>query len=227
MEKKFLNGGTDYYRDRFQFIVWIDDNIICQRYFSVKRFSKESLCSIELKETIDDIVATIDEDLRDKSVTYLWLTENYDRIKLTGFVEGEESTYLYYDDKKQTDRQYHSDKPEPWGVTFKFSLLIDDIPVCERIWDGSVYPKFVRNNVDITNNDSFYKGRDISELGTTATIMKYMVMGKEDLTKKIIRKLSNIMDSSYVDNYGYYTTKATFTTSEGKKTVYNLSSSRI
>lgn len=69
----------------FEFIFYVNNNIICQRFFDIYDFNQDSLNSWELKEMIDNITGTnngkigtmgiIPNFLKEKSVNYLW--ENY------------------------------------------------------------------------------------------------------------------------------------------------------
>jgi hypothetical protein len=69
----------------FEFILYINNNIVCQRFFDIYDFNKDSLKSFELKEMIDNITGTnngqigtmgiIPNFLKQKSVNYLW--DNY------------------------------------------------------------------------------------------------------------------------------------------------------
>lgn len=68
---------------RFEFILYINDHIICQRYFNIRDYNENSVKSLEIKELMDNIVGMNNGDfgylgiipkyLKDKSVDYLWL----------------------------------------------------------------------------------------------------------------------------------------------------------
>ena len=67
---------------RFEFVLYINKNIICQRYFSIKDYNGKSLNSLELKELMDRLVGMnngqfgslglIPAQLKAKSVDFLW-----------------------------------------------------------------------------------------------------------------------------------------------------------
>ena len=90
------------WKERHQFVLSANGNIICQRYFKVNGFNPHTLHSVELYETIRDIVNLIKGDLASKSRVYTAITMNK-RSKLTGFYEGEELSVddaaLAYSDK--------------------------------------------------------------------------------------------------------------------------------
>ena len=77
------------WKERHQFVLSANGNIICQRYFKVNGFNPHTLHSVELYETIRDIVGLIKGDLASKSRVYTAVTMNK-RSKLTGFYKGEE-----------------------------------------------------------------------------------------------------------------------------------------
>ena len=84
VQKKEVALNNESYKERFQFILSLNENIICQRYFRINGFNNDSLESYELRETIDEIVGIIRQDLESKSRVYQWFTRNIP-LKLTGF----------------------------------------------------------------------------------------------------------------------------------------------
>jgi len=194
-QKKVVDNSN--YHERFQFVVWVNDHIICQRYFKINRFNPESLTSEELFEVFDGykgagqekieyfghsstvdsdkyqcgVVQLIQRDLESKSRVYTYATTEC-RTKLTGF-NGGEPTYVEWEPKPWDKTEF----AKPWEVTFKFMFLVDDRVVYERIWDGSQYPKYVRNSVDLTNSRSQYP------------LVQLMNKGKQDLVVEIIKRI--------------------------------------
>ena len=41
--------------ERFEFIFYINNHIICQRFFNIKNFNEDSLVSLEIKDMLDSI----------------------------------------------------------------------------------------------------------------------------------------------------------------------------
>ena len=85
-EKQVKKVDNSNYKERFQFILKVNDHIICQRYFRINRFNSDSLCSEELLDTLRGVVQTIKSDLVSKSRVYLWATQG-GKTKLTGFAD--------------------------------------------------------------------------------------------------------------------------------------------
>jgi hypothetical protein len=66
----------------YEFTLYVNNNIVCQRYFDINYFNEDCLNSLELKEMIDNItgmnydgLGIIPSYLKEKSVNHLW--ENY------------------------------------------------------------------------------------------------------------------------------------------------------
>lgn len=191
------------YRERFQFMLKVNDNIIIQRYFRISRFNKESLDSGELYDTLRDVVSAIKNDLVSKSRVYLWATQDCE-TKLTGFADANGNiqnppTFLKVTPREWSDTEF----VDRWAVTFKFEFLVDDRVVFAEIWDGSQYPKYVRNSVDITNSWSQYP------------LVRIMNSGREDLVGVIIRSICSVCSSGDDEKPRQYT-KSTRYTVDGK-----------
>lgn len=194
--KQVKKVDNSNYRERFQFLLKVNDNIICQRYFRINRYTSESLVSMELLDTLRGIVQSIKDDLVSKSRIYLWETQA-GRMKMTGFADSEgrimnEPTYIDTPAREWSDTEF----VKPWEVTFQFMFLVDDKEVFSEIWDGSTYPKYVRNSVDITNSWSQYP------------MVRLMNEGKDDLVVDIIRKICSVCSSSYLDKDSSQYTKS-------------------
>ena len=61
-------------KERFEFVLTINDNIVCQRYFRINGFNWKSLRSMEMATCIDKCVELIHRDLVEKSNIYNWYT---------------------------------------------------------------------------------------------------------------------------------------------------------
>ena len=71
---------------RFEFVLYINNNIICQRYFNVRDYNEDAIHSWELKQLMDNIcgmnngefgsMGIIPNHLKNKSKAYLWANYN-------------------------------------------------------------------------------------------------------------------------------------------------------
>lgn len=225
------------WKERHQFVLSANGNIICQRYFKVNGFNPNSLHSVELLDTVRDIVDMIKADLVSKSRVYTGITMTK-RSKLTGFYEGEELSYsdrgLICSDKYEGEIELSNgvvlnktyiendmtEDVDDEPFEFKFSYLFDDKLVCEEIWDGTVYPKYIRNSVDLSNSNSSYKYTDPMRMTFSQQMTKHLNEGRIDLIYTIIRMfcdtLSNNVDEDGNSSEKEYTSEMEY----GDKTYY-------
>lgn len=228
-ENKFIDNVA--YKSKFQFLIWVNDNVICQRYFKINGFNEESIYTEEFSNCMNGIVRSIQEDLESKSRVFMWYTNKSEPMKIQGFISIEEAKkygrdflslisdssisgkiqapdgkifnkeYLNY--ALDSVNEYEVERPKEGEFIFKFSFLIDDVPVFEKIWDGNVYPKFVRNGVDLTNNYAFYNDKDVSALSFGAAIIRYMQKGKVNLISDFIRRICETLSNTFSEKYDY------------------------
>lgn len=114
---------------KFEFILYINENIICQRYFSVKDFNPSLLKSIDAKECVDTCVGIIQSDLKQK--TYDYMEKNYNPWK----------------DQKPEDVVVENifDNED----VFDFEIKTDEKTIVKKRFTGNVYPQRIRYSVDI------------------------------------------------------------------------------
>jgi hypothetical protein len=62
---------------KFEFLLTLDGNIICQRYFNVKDYVEQARRSLDLHYYIKNICEDISEDLKIKSSNYLCENQNF------------------------------------------------------------------------------------------------------------------------------------------------------
>jgi len=61
---------------KYEFVLSINKNIICQRYFPCRDVNPNILTSMEIKECIDRCVDLIQENIKGKAVDLLWAGYN-------------------------------------------------------------------------------------------------------------------------------------------------------
>ena len=114
---------------KFEFVLYINENIICQRYFTVKNFNPDSLRSTEVKDCVDNCVYIINKDLKEKTSEYLHKS--------------------YNPWKKQLPEEVVSENIYDNEDVFDFEIKVDDKPLVKRRFTGNVYPQRIRYSVDI------------------------------------------------------------------------------
>ena len=224
-ESKFIDNVA--YKNKFQFLIWVNDNVICQRYFKINGFNEDLVYSQKFNDCMNGIVRSIQSDLESKSRIFMWYTDTTEPLKMTGFMTDDEiekygsdfcsvmfnnnirgkiqapdgkifdKEYVFYK-KTEEEEIVETEKPADGECIFKFSFLIDDKVVFEKIWDGNVYPKFVRNGVDLTN---YYSSSnfDISSLNFGAALVRHMQLGKINLISDFIRRICETLSNGHLD----------------------------
>jgi hypothetical protein len=114
---------------KFEFILYINGNIICQRYFSVKNYNHKVLKAYDMIECVDDCVRIVRRDMKSKSEDYLWNHFNPYRA--------------------QTQEDIPQGNIYEKEDTFDFEIKVDGRSVAKRTFTGNVYPQRVRYSVDI------------------------------------------------------------------------------
>jgi hypothetical protein len=114
---------------KFEFILRINGNIICQRFFSVKKFNPNVVQSIDMIDCVDECVYIVKQLLKTRSVEFLW------------------SQYNPYE--KQTKEQINRTPIWEKEDVFDFEIRIDEKTVSARRFTGNIYPQRVRYSVDI------------------------------------------------------------------------------
>jgi len=112
---------------KFEFILRINGNIICQRYFSIKTFNTHFQWGII--DCLEDCVEMVQKQLKNKSVEYLWAQHN---------------PY-----EKQTEDQINRTPIYDKEDIFDFEIRIDERVVAAKKFTGNIYPQRVRYSVDI------------------------------------------------------------------------------
>lgn len=121
---------------RFEFVLFINNHIICQRYFNIRDFNDQSLKSYELKELMDAIcnisnnygqMGIIPKHLKAKAVDYLW------------------SFYNPFSLQQDQPLKNLYDKIDD----FQFEIKVDKKTVAKTTFSGNLFPQKVRYAVDI------------------------------------------------------------------------------
>jgi|TARA_R110002020_G_scaffold63386_1_gene169270 hypothetical protein len=113
-------------KEKFEFLLSISDNIICQRYFTVRNHNPKSTKSLDLYETVFDIKEVISKQLLLKTIDIVDEFFKEDVSKL------------------QVD-------PENFTITIKKGNQV----IMERIFSADLYPPRVRYSVDIRPQISY------------------------------------------------------------------------
>jgi hypothetical protein len=128
----------NYEKTDYQFILKINDNIVCQRYFNIYGYNHKFRKSTLIKKTMDEICSPIcgygsgiiPNLLKKESENYLWNTfnpyyteKNYTHI-LTNDIYDNESYFI-------------------------FEILVKDEVIAQSSFSANCYPYEVRSSVNI------------------------------------------------------------------------------
>ena len=239
-ESKFIDNIA--YKNKFQFLLWVNENVILQRYFKINGFIDDSIYSKEFIDCMNEIVDNIKSDLNSKSRVFMWYTNKNGYTKANGFVKDYDNlteddiklltdvringsiqlsngqdlnkNYIHYSGNTVNDYG-ENDRPDDGMFNLKFSFLIDDKVVFEKSWDANVYPRFVRNGVNLTNNMAQYKNYEPSTFSDY--ISYHMQLGKDNLINDSIRKICDTLSNTFGDKFEY-TKSVLYKNSEVTKT---------
>lgn len=217
--------SREYREERFEFALYVNDNLICKRNFRINNYIDDSMSTMDFKESMDGICKMIDEDLKSKSRVYTW----------------------YYYDEENPDDEFVLPTLSPWESTFKFVVTDNKKEVYTKIWDGYGYPKAIREKVDIANKtvkittkdgsvysydkEAYFKEYE-GRLSPEIYVMKAMMGDKPDLLIAITRRICELC-SPREDGYQTikdYATDGVFHTRDkdgnvvaSKKYIYSMS----
>ena len=111
---------------KFEFLLTLGKNIVCQRFFNVRDHNPQSRRSMDLHEYVKDICKEISHDLKIKTLDYL--TENQDNsygLRTATPSEGDEKEY------------------------FLLVLKLGDDVFIQRMFPSNIFHPKVRYTVDI------------------------------------------------------------------------------
>ena len=111
---------------KFEFLLTLEGNIICQRFFNVKNHNPKSKRSMDLHEYVKEICEEISHDLKIKSSDYLCENQNY-------FLSSD-----YVEDSNEKDREH-----------FLLEIKLGEDVFIQRIFPAFYYHPKVRYTVDI------------------------------------------------------------------------------
>jgi hypothetical protein len=114
---------------KFEFLLTLGKNIVCQRFFNVRDYNSQARRSMDLHEYVKDICEEISHDLKIKTLDYL--TENQDNpygLKSVTPSENDEKEY------------------------FLLVLKLGEDVFIQRMFDSNIFHPKVRYTVDIRPN---------------------------------------------------------------------------
>lgn len=236
-------------KERFEFILTINDNIVCQRYFKIPYLISRSLYSRELLETFDYCVSMIQRELISKSNMYNWYAapqvfKNMDEFKewtakypikmevpCYVIIKEESAVYTWNGEelalytRKFTIPDFIGEAKDENECTLKFTVIDNGVGenpktrlLYSRMWDGTVYPRFIRNNIDLSNQKNRYAGDE--ENFYNFLLMNTINYSRNDLVFKLINEIVSVCSDKNI----HYTTSEKY---GKKKYLYDIEKQEV
>jgi len=136
---------------KFEFILTLEGNIVCQRYFNVKEYNPKSKNSLDIYDTIKNITNEITGNLAKKTFDYLSENHNYYGV------------YGVEDDEDTTEDE-----------SFLIEIKLDDELFISSGFNAKYYHPKVRYSVDIRPNLRKYLSELTSTLSSNELETKYL-----------------------------------------------------
>ena len=112
---------------KMEFLLTLNENIVVQRFFNVRGYNPKARSSFELYKFVSELKDELQYALKMKTVIYMM--DNKDAIE---------------HDPSIMNTSY-TDEPEIFNVYVK----IGEQTICQRVFDGKLYPPKVRYTVDV------------------------------------------------------------------------------
>lgn len=112
------------FKEPYEFLFKINDNIIVQRFFTVNNYNPVALYSLELKYAVDDCVNIIKSEMKNRTLDFM------DEYK------------YYFADDPNFDCNENNDN-------YCFQVKVNGKVVIESGWSATIYPAKIRYDVNI------------------------------------------------------------------------------
>lgn len=114
--------------------------------------------------------------------------------------DGREINKTFYRPTTFEDKYGDYDRPAEGEVTLRLSLRFHNRTVYERIWDGNVYPRYVRSAIDLTNSDEAYRDQDPSKLNFTLSMNRRMTLDRPNVLQEAVDTLKDLLSGKWVND---------------------------
>jgi len=138
----------------FEFVLKINNNIICQRYFNIHNFNEDVIDSLEMKELLDSIagmnnnqgweMGIIPTFLKDRSCEYLAFFDDNPHLSYKNKDGGVEDIWAKND-------------------TYSFEIRINGELVGVSLFEGSTFPPKIRYKVNLKHKTNIWGEKQLNE----------------------------------------------------------------
>ena len=124
--------------ERFEFVLYKNDNIICQRYVNIPNYNKKCIKSLEFKDMMDNIAG-----LNNGAFGYMGIIPKYLKNKSMEYMWSEYNPY------SETPEDPINIKRSETTDNFIFQVIVDKRVVGKSIIDGNLFPHRGKTGIDI------------------------------------------------------------------------------
>ena len=213
MEEKIVKSENQFEKHPYSFELRINDNIVCQRYFKINGFKEKSIYSTQLINSLRYCAKLIKDDLKSKTALFLdytapqifknedemneWVKQPRWELEVPSFIilEDEDKTFVWNGEGVEPYDKYFNrydylprTDVEQTPCVLKLVFLVNDKEVCSTSWDGNVYPRFIRTNIDLSNSKNKYKNAEIYS-PFESSMVEVLNSKHTDLIPVIVREL--------------------------------------
>lgn len=137
MKKEIAMENQNKYKTPYEFILRINNNIISQRYFNIRRYNEKCRESIEIIEMMDEIMGM------DGYIQLGIIPEFFKRKCIT-------KSWDIYNPLQYQNRDKVWEKPEfEYKSDFNFEVLVNKEVVVSTSFNANLFHNSVRYNIDI------------------------------------------------------------------------------
>ncbi len=121
-----MSNKRDYQNEqrKFEFTIYLNENIIVQRFFNIIGFNKKAINSLNFKEALDINQEVIQWHLKCKTIDYL-----------------NDNKMSFFEDPNFDKNDFND--------TMRFVVKMNGNVIGFREWDATTYPTKVRYTVDV------------------------------------------------------------------------------
>ena len=230
-EKKTTENANEVRSERFEFVLTVNGYIVCQRYFRIGGFKERSLGSVQLTDAVEHCVDLINKDLAEKTNIYNWYMAPQvfqNREEMNAWVEKSHNGstfdipnpcfFLVKDSGEVFNWDGNDALPYNGQIDFadylndssntpcilKFAFLDNKKEIRSISWDIlKTCPRFVRNNIDLSNSKNKYKAEGVFAPIEEFLIDRY-ITSMSSIIPKILGTLSSACSSDDASEYATY-----------------------
>jgi len=191
----------------FEFVLKINGNIICQRFFNIHNFNEDVIDSLEMKELLDTIAGTNNGEWGEYGI-------------IPSFLKERSCEYLqFFEDNQHLSYKNRENDTSIWEKedVYSFELKIDGVVVGVTQFDGNTFPPKIRYKVNLKHKTNIWGEKELNEKGTAVQL---------DIIPRITKAIKKTFSQkSYTKEYMGYNldclTKQREEFNEKYQTLYN------